>query len=35
MSETVTLSTVVGSTITVSRCEEKLKDFCLYDAYKG
>jgi hypothetical protein len=35
MGQTVTLSTAEGPTIVLSRFEEKLRDFCLHDAYRG
>src|SRR4051794_6274164 len=35
MGETITLPTVGGPKIILSRCEEKLRDFCLHDAYRG
>jgi len=35
MSETITLPNLEGTKIILSRCEEKLRDFCLHDAYQA
>jgi hypothetical protein len=34
MVATMTLTTVGGSRVVLSRCEDKLRDFCLHDAYR-
>jgi predicted RNA-binding Zn-ribbon protein involved in translation (DUF1610 family) len=35
MGATITLPTVGGPSMVLSRCEDKLRDFCLHDAYRA